>query len=231
VAGPDENANLNSYGVRVFDSADLDMQNTTFPPSVSDPTGLTIVTDQGLIVEGNYNKLHKYPAALLSDAQWILSQGWEVPNGSNRNDQKSVFDLSTGIRDVPNADAPAGTGGTQSFTSSSALTVNAAMLFGLGPSTLDPDWYNGGLENFPRFLEGWDGKTFNYRGSFVSLGEPQHKDAVWACGSGNGCFDGVYDPPVRAYDYDADFNDVAWLPPLTPKIVYVQQILYTRIYD
>jgi hypothetical protein len=105
------------------------------------------------------------------------------------------------------------------------------MLFGLGPSTLDPNWYNGGLENFPRFLEGWDGKTLNYRGSFVSLGEPQHKEAVWACGSGTSCFDGVYDPPVRAFDYDPDFNKVEWLPPMTPKVVYVQQILYTRIYN
>jgi hypothetical protein len=166
----------------------------------------------------------------MSDAQWILSQGWEVPVPpilGTPNDLKSIFDLSTGRRDVPAADYP----GTGTFTSSSALGVNAAMLFGLGPSTRDPDWYNGGLENFPRFLEGWSNRTFNYRGSFVSLGEPDHKDAVWACGSGTSCFDGVYDPPIRAYDYDGDFNDVAWLPPMTPKIVYVQQILYTRIFE
>jgi hypothetical protein len=231
VAGPAEDQAVNGYGVRIFDSADLDMRNTTFFPSVSDPTGLSIVSDQGMIIQGNYNKKDKYPAALMSDAQWILSQGWEVPSPQTSsgfpNDLKSVFDLSTDRREVPSSDWPGGA----SFNSSSTFAINAAMLFGLGPSTLNPDWYNGGLENFPRFLEGWNTRTFNYRGSFVSLGSPDHKLAVWECGSGTSCLDGVYDPPVRAYDYDADFNKVEWLPPMTPKIVYVQQILYTRIYD
>ena len=113
-----------------------------------------------------------------------------------------------------------------------ALSINAALLFGLGQSTLNANWYNGGLENFPRFLESWDNRTLNYRGSFVSLGDSQHKKADWACGSGNDCYgSGVYDPPERNYDYEADFNTVEKLPPQTPKIVYVQQLLYTRIYN
>lgn len=234
VIGPNSAAASNNYGVRIFDTADLDSRNTTFVTGVSDPTGLTIVTDQGMIIEGNYNTKDKMPAAILSDAQWILSQGWEVPSasGGHPNDRKSVFDLSTNVRDVPASDAPGGTGGVASFTGSTALGINAALLFGLGPSTLNTSWYNGGVENFPRFLEDWAGKTFNYRGSFVSLGLSQHKLANWACGSGNACNgSGVYDPPTRAYDYDADFNTVEKLPPLTPKIVYVQQLLYTRIYN
>jgi hypothetical protein len=71
----------------------------------------------------------------------------------------------------------------------------------------------------------------NYRGSFVSLGKAQHKLANWACGSGPDCLAGVYEPPNRLYDYDSDFNNVAKLPPMTPKIVYVQQLLYTRIFN
>lgn len=244
VKGALSNAAQNNYGVRIFDSADLDTRNTTFPTGATDPTGLTVVSDQGMIVQGNYNTKDKQPAAILSDAQWVLSQGWEVVAGSgctgpsynpgpqcHPNDRKSVFDLDTGIRDVPSSDLPGGLGGQGSFTGSTALGINAALLFGLGPSTRNPDWYNGGLENFPRFLESWDEKTMNYRGSFVSLGRAQHKLANWACGSGDDCLDGVYDPPERAYDYDADFNTVEKLPPMTPKIVYVQQLLYTRIYN
>lgn len=238
VSGPDANAAQNNYGVRVFDSADLDTRNSTFPTGVADPTGLTIVSDQGMVIQGNYNSKDKQPASILSDAQWILSQGWEVPMPSttagNRNDSKSVFDLSTNNRDVPTTDwhSPAATGGAASFTGATALSINSALLFGLGQSTLDPNWYNGGLENFPRFLESWDGFTLNYRGSFVSLGDAQHKKADWACGSGNDCYgSGVYDPPERNYDYDSDFNTVEKLPPETPKIVYVQQLLYTRIYN
>lgn len=234
VSGPDANLPRNNYGVRVFDAADFDTRNRTFPTGVTDPTGLTIVSDQGMIIQGNYNTKDKQPAAIMSDAQWILSQGWEVPSasGNHPNDRKSVFNLSTDRRDVPDSDSPGGPGGRASFTTSTALGMNAALLFGLGPSTRHPDWYNGGLENFPRFLESWNGRTFNYRGSFVSLGRAQHKLADWACGSGNACNgSGVYDPPTRAYDYDADFNVVEKLPPMTPKIVYVQQLLYTRIYN
>jgi hypothetical protein len=234
VDGPNSNAAQNNYGVRVFDSADLDTRNTTFPTGVADPTGLTVVSDQGIIIEGNYNSKDKQPAAILSDAQWVLSQGWEVESasGNHPNDRKSVFDLNTGRRDVPAADSPGGVGGAASFSTTSALSLNAALLFGLGPSTRHPDWYNGGLENFPRFLESWDDRTLNYRGSFVSLGLARHKLANWACGSGNDCNgSGVYDPPERAYDYDADFNTVQKLPPMTPKIVYVQQLLYTRIFN
>lgn len=231
VMGANALAASNNYGVRVFDSADLDTRNVTFPTGAADPTGLTMVSDQGFIIQGNYNYKDKYPAAILSDAQWILSQGWETPSGIFLNDQKSVFDLSTGRRDVPSNDNP----GTGVFSGSTSLGINAALLFGLGPSTRNADWYNGGLENFPRFLKSWapggNERTMNYRGSFVSLGKPQHKNATWACGSGDGCLDGVYDPPVRLYDYDGDFNTVEKLPPLTPKIVYVQQLLYTRIFN
>ena len=230
VLGPQTNAAINNYGVRIFDSADLDRLDTTFTPGVVDPTGITIVSDQSAIIEGNYNTKDKFPAAVLADAIWILSQGWEVPLGGFRNDLKSVFNLSTNIRDVPTQDSPGGPSGRASFTNS--LGINTALLFGLGPSTRDPDWYNGGLENFPKFLESWRSRVFSYDGSFVSLGEPQHKRSNWECGSGNSCNgSGVYDPPIRAYDYDTDFNQIENLPPMTPKVVYVQQRIYTRIYE
>lgn len=224
VQGPDSNA-MNNYGVRVFDSADLDGFDVTFPPAVADPTGVSVVSDQLAIIQGNYNIRDKYPAAVMADAVHILSQGWEVPVGGAPNDLKSTFDLFTGARSVPANDAPGGS----SFTGPDALGINAALLFGLGPSTLDPDWYNGGVENFIRMLESWNGRTLNYRGSFVSLGEPQHKRNDWHCGSGNSC--NIYDPPDREFDYDVDFNLVENLPPMTPRFVYLQQRMYTRFYD
>jgi len=232
VLGAQSNAAVNNYGVRVFDSADLDMRNSTFVPGAVDPTGVTVVSDQSAIIQGNYNTRDKFPAAFLADAIWILSQGWEVRLGGRSNDLKSIFDLSTNIRDVPTWDSPGGPVGQAWFTTEDALGINAALLFGLGPSTRDADWYNGGLENFPKFLESWSNKVFNYNGSFVSLGEPQHKRNDWECGSGDSCNgSGVYDPPIRAYDYDTDFNLVENLPPMTPKIVSVQQRIYTRIYE
>src|SRR5262249_54918666 len=92
--------------------------------------------------------------------------------------------------------------------------------------------YNGGLENYPRFHENWGG-TLTYNGSFVSLGNPLHSDGAW-CGTGGsstaaavtGC--NIYNPPTRTWDYDPAFNNVANLPPLTPRFVYVQQVLFTE---
>lgn len=232
VSGPDTNAELNNYAVRIFDSADLDTRNVTFPPGMADPTGVTVVSDQAVLIQGNYNSRDKFPAAILADAIWILSQGWEVPVSGHPNDLKSMFNLSTGVRTVPTSDSPGGSGGAASFTGTSSLSLNAALLFGKGPSTRHPDWYDGGLENFPKFLESWTNRTLNYRGSFVSLGLPRHKESNWACGSGNSCMNtGVYDPPIRNYDYDTDFNQIENLPPMTPKVVYVQQRIYTRVYE
>jgi hypothetical protein len=229
--GPDSTATRNNYGVRVFDSADLNTRGQTFTwPAPGDPTGLTVVSDQAILIEGNYNSVNKYPAAIMGDAIYTLSQGWETPSrncgtGWLPNDLKSVRDLSTGDRDVPANDCP----GSGSFSAAQSLTINAAWLFGLGPSTKNADWYNGGLENFPKYLESWTGRTLNYRGSFVSLGQPLHKLNNWPCGSGTEC--NVYDPPGRNFDYEPLYNQVEWLPPMTPKIVFAQQRLYTRFFQ
>ncbi len=228
VAGTDS-LTANNYGVRIFDSADLDTSDQTFPPGVVDPTGVSVVSDQLAIIEGNFNVKDKYPAAVMADGIHVLSQGWEVTVSGNENDLKSVFDLSTGNRDVPAQDSPGGTSGQGSFSGPTALGINAALLGGIGPSTLNPDWYNGGLENFMRMLESWDARTLNYNGSLVSLDESQYKDNHWHCGSGDTC--NIYDPPVRVFDYDTDFDQVENLPPLTPRIVYLQQRMYTRFYD
>ncbi len=215
----------NNYGVRVFDSADLDTNDVTFPPGAADPTGVSIVSDQLAIIEGNFNTVDKYPAAVMADTVDILSQGWEVPVAGVANDHKSTYTLASGARDVPTNDFPGGA----SLSGPTSLGINVALLFGLGRSTLDPDWYNGGLENFARMTESWSGRTLNFRGSYVSLGEPLHKLNNWSCGSGDAC--NIYDPPTRVFDYDSDFDKVEDLPPMTPRFVYLQQRLYTRFYD
>jgi hypothetical protein len=245
VQGPNSDAAVNNYGVRIFDSADLNATNGTFPPGAADPSGLTVASDQAIYVQGNYNSRDKYPAAVIGDALNVLSQGWEVPRTGagtdpRDNDRKSAADLSTDRRDVPAQDgyylnnldgthtlvcAPSG---CASFTGDDKLFINAAFIAGLGPSPAGEGNYDGGLENYPRFHESWTSRTLNIRGSFVSLGRSQHAVNNWACGSGNSC--NIYDPPERPWDYDADFNFVEKLPPLTPKITYVQQRLYTRFY-
>jgi hypothetical protein len=234
VQGINSDSTQSGYGVRIFDSADLNTSNGTFPPGAADPTGLTVVSDQAIYVEGNYNSKDKYPAAIIGDSLNVLSQGWEVrPPGGLSNDHKTTANLNSINRAVPAVDSPCGGGVCGRFDSVNVnapnLVINAAFLAGTGPSPDGEGSYEGGLENYPRFHESWIGRMLKIRGSFVSLGPSQHSVNNWACGSGNTC--NIYDPPDRPWNYDTDFNLVEKLPPLTPKIVYVQQRLYTRFYQ
>jgi hypothetical protein len=233
VQGANSLAAVNNYGVRVFDSADLDTRGTTFPfPAPGgDPTGITIVSDQAAYIGGNFNLRDKYPAAILADALNILSQGWEIPNADGmRNDHKSTDRLTD--RGVPAADWPCGAGGCGAFTRAAApyeLVVNAAFIAGVGPSPDGEGNYDGGLENYPRFHESWSNRHLQIQGAFVSLGTSLHAVNNWEFGSGTGA--GIYDPPNRPWNYDAAFDDVRNLPPLTPNITYIQQRMYTRFYQ
>ena len=83
--------------------------------------------------------------------------------------------------------------------------------------------YNGGLENYPRFAENWSGKTLTYRGSFVSIGTPQHVSGRWG--------DQAYSAPGRDWEYDLEFNDADNLPPLSPRFVHVKQESFERYLD
>jgi hypothetical protein len=234
VQGQNSLAATNNYGVRVFDSADLDTRDVTFPTGQSDPTGLTVVSDQATYIEGNYNyyptqtTAQKYPAAVIGDSLNVLSQSWErtLLSGGNRrgNDRKSLNTFT--YRQISVQDDPCGVSCTaNSFSSATGLGINAAFIANVDNTAGSS--YNGGLENYPRFHEDWSNgsRTLVYRGSYVSLGTPQHVNGSWSYGGP------VYTAPQRNWDYDASFNEVEFLPPLTPTVTYVQQRMYTRFYE
>jgi hypothetical protein len=220
VKGPNsEIAGVPRYGVRVFGSPNFDF------PTATDPTGLTVVSDQALYVEGNYNVdssatlvydplYPKQPAALMGDAINVLSSNWSgnptLWTTRCRNDCQSRRSLNTP------AERPATT-----------TYVNAAFLGGTALTTGSN--YGGGFENYPRFHERWTGATLRYRGSIVSLGQPLRSNGAW-CGTGGSSSSGcnIYDPPTRDWDYDLDFQEVSNLPPLTPRVISVEQILFTE---
>lgn len=232
------------YGVRLFDSATLNSTSgrATMPlPLPSDPRGLTVVSDQAAYIEGNYNYTSVnnnatwYPAAVMADTINVLSQGWEVPAISGgmtyRNDRKTASTMATS-RVVLTSDSVNGGGADclgvcRDFSNATAMGIYAAYLANVDNSVAGggyPTGYNGGFENYPRFHEDWSNRTLNYRGSYVSLGTPQHANGTW---NTQGAF---YSPPNRNWDYDARFDDAAMLPPVTPQVVYVQQKVYTRFY-
>jgi hypothetical protein len=224
VVGPDSGAAANNYGVRVFGSRNLWFPSNPGPGQ--DPTGITIVSDQALYVQGDFNQgnnaaspygnpsapasnLPKQPAALLGDSINILSNAYFDRTAACKNDCQSNKSLADATR------------------TATTTWINAGFLAGVDDT--QPGRYNGGLENYPRFHENWSGVTFTYWGSFVSLGTPQHVNGAW-CGTGgtltSGC--NIYNPPNRNWNFDPFFMNAANLPPLTPRFVYVQQVLFTE---
>jgi len=224
VAGPDSDDTNNRYGVRVFGSNDIPLPGGI---NVSaDPTGVTVASDQAIYVVGDYNRgtagggTARQPASLIGDSVNVMSQaywrsgiaalcGGTCCQNAFCRDGQSTQGLDTTSRDA------------------TTTWINAAFLGGI--DTTNGSNYNGGLENYPRFHEDWAGFNLTYQGAFVSLGEAEHVNGNW-CGTGgsnsSGC--NIYNPPNRLWNFDPGFNNAANLPPLTPRFVYVQQVLFTE---
>jgi hypothetical protein len=100
-------------------------------------------------------------------------------------------------------------------------TVNAAILTGNVPSTTSN--YSGGVENFLRLLEDWSGVDLYYNGSMVQMFTSQIGKAPWP---GTGV---VYNPPTRDWAFDNNFLNPSQLPPLTPKVLYLQRAAWTTL--
>lgn len=165
--------------------------------------GMSLATNQMLYVEGNYNadgkrstgsptepdypanfgkQGHEAPASLIADSITFLSVYW--------NDSKSNKKLKK-HRKAGNSE------------------VSAAILTGLVPSGESGSRsYSGGVENFPRFLEHWGGKSLRIRGSMVALFESEVGTRRWGHG-------GVYSPPSRDWGFHSSFAE-GYLPPGTP---------------
>jgi hypothetical protein len=153
---------------------------------------LTVVTDNPLYTSGNYNSTNKKAAALFTDALTVLSTSWNDAN-SNQNLNNRV---------------------------ASNTTVNAAFLTGNTETHLGS--YNGGLENLPRFLEKWSGKTFTYRGSMVDLWFSEQATGAWYYGSPQ------YEAPNRSWAFDLSFLDPNNLPPGVPQINTVLKVSWLQ---
>lgn len=201
VDGPNA-ATINDYGVRVRNGAEI-AASAVGAPAVR---GLTIVTNQAIYVQGDYNDVNKKPAAFLADSLNVLSNNW--------------------------TDVPAGTPVSSTSRVATTTTINAAFLAGTdstggaeGAAGQDSGVYNGGLENYPRLHEYWSGRTLRYRGSFVSLNAPRHVDGAWVYGSPQ------YTAPTRDWGFDTDFADASKLPPLSPRFVYLRQELFVRRFE
>lgn len=153
---------------------------------------LTVVSNDPLYIKGDYNSVNKKPASVICDSLDILSNNWDDANSHS----------SLGSRLATNT------------------TINAAFIGGIDTTTTGH--YNGGLENYPRFLEDWSNKTLRIRGSFVELWNSLMAQGAWLYGNPQ------YTAPLRDWNYDTDFNDSTKLPPFTPYAVETERVAWWK---
>ncbi len=175
------------------------------------PAPLTVSSDQSIYLQGDYNTINHQPAAIMGDTINILSNAcWDKTRGV-----KGPAVNECGQFVERNSDLTIG------LHQATETTIRAAFL-AKTKKTIPDSEYSGGLNNYPRFLEDWNSAiNFNYKGSFVSLGEPTEFSGLF---SGSG----YYQRPVRNWSYDEDFNSSILLPPLAPRVVYVKQKVFKR---
>lgn len=187
--------------------------------------GLSIVAENPLYVQGNYNAPNAaatdfgttpgtdhVSAAVIADAVTLLSNSF---NDIGTFQLNSPHDVAT----VPRA--------------ASTTWYRMAVVSGKGlnfprPTTNAGDHTDfgtdGGAHNFLRYIEDWDsGPALNYRGSIVSFYSNRQAVGIYKC-----C-NVVYTPPGRGYKFDTDFLTPALLPPRTPMFRDINTLTFRQL--
>jgi Tfp pilus assembly protein PilX len=240
VKGPDSNT-INDYGVRIYNGRNL--SGTVGGRTME---GLSIISDQAVYIQGDYNcgpsstcnngslddDIRK-PAAVMADSINVLSNAWPLDDSFSDNYISQEAGASGAVA-IPARGRIA-----------SETTVNAAFLAGIditgdknGKTFQDSGKSGGGVNNYPRFHEDWrngvtdlDQVIFHYQGSLVSLGAPTKVNGPF-CGSGSMNGDcNIYNPPDRDWRFDPYFKDAENMPPIAPQVVYLKQEIFSRNFD
>ena len=180
-------------------------------PTKPDHTGgFTVASENIVYIVGNYN---------ANDA------GFGDPHAATSVVADAVSFLSKDWEDWRSFRFPASPANRVADTSFYRVAVAA----GKNLNWPNPAWGNddfgldGGTHNFLRYLERWNGQTFNYRGSLVSLYYSEYAVGIYKC-----C-QRVYSPPTRAYAFDTDFLELDKLPPGTPRFRDVVNLGFRQI--
>jgi hypothetical protein len=234
--------NPNNYfrrAVRLFNAEDL--QITGASGKLSATLGLTIATENMVYTWGNYNTTgingqppgastlndpsqpffylgNQVPSSIVADAYFPLSKTWFDGLGEMYPD-----DLSKRAAD---AKLPS-VGEETSVRAGIIAGNNLSALAGspdAGNSGSGESRLNGGMHNFPRFLENWSGQRWNCVGALIPLYHstqalgPYNADSV------------IYSPPIRNWAFDISFTDPTRLPPGTPAFEYIMPTGFRQVF-
>jgi hypothetical protein len=225
--------------VRIFNGENL--QITGGAGLLSTTKGITISSENMVYIWGNYNTtgINVAPpdgVSCLNDATGVCRYtGNQVPSSIVCD---AYFPLSKTFFDGEMAMYPDNLGlrlADRALPSVGEETsVRAAILAGNNLSAMEnsPDAgnassnesrLNGGMHNFPRFLENWGSQRFNFVGSLIPL-----YHSTQAVGQYN-ADSTIYSPPTRDWAFDITFTDPNKLPPGTPMFQHIEPTGFKQI--
>jgi hypothetical protein len=185
---------------------------------------------------GGSEPLHA-AASVIADAVTLLSNNWQdwgcTPVGGNCT---TALNTTTGSLLNPTnpggQQVPAVTPNRIAVSSYYRLAVAAGKNIAFYNTAQNPEFsygMDGGVHNFLRFLEDWDGpasantlQSLYYKGSIVSLYWSYQATGPFKC-----C-NLVYNPPNRQYTFDSLFALPQNLPPGTPMFRNVDNLTYRQ---
>ena len=170
--------------------------------------GLTVASSNGVYIQGDYNS----GATSAANAATVPSNNGGNPTNTDAPTmtgytRKPSAVIGDAIMLLSNAWSDANSSLPLTNRVASNTTVNTAMLAGFMPSGYTPAsgsqyGYSGGANNYPRFLENWNGKYHTYFGSMVELFSSTSFTGKWDTGS-------IYSPPNRCWNYDTNFDNAS----------------------
>lgn len=247
-ASPKTRSKYFRRAVRLFNGEDLDTAMTG-TSKLSINKGITVSSENMVYIWGNYNTTgineapgaglaclndvdedcyyngSQVPASIVCDAFFPLSKTWfdsvsamYPDNTSNRPADRSLPGVTheTAVR--------AGIIAGNNLSAMSA-TSSAGPDAGNWNSTSQDNEsrLNGGMHNFPRFLEDWNDQRFNFVGSLIPL---HHSTQAMGQYNANST---IYSPPSRTWAFDVTFQEPDRLPPGTPQFQYIEPTAFRQV--
>lgn len=240
--------NPNNYfrrAVRLFDAETLSFSAT--PGKLSTTKGITIASENMVYTWGNVNTTGissapsggstmnngtgytgaQIPMSIVCDAFFPLSKTWYdglsamYPEGTSL--ARSYAGTAYRQADANLTDITQSTSVRAAIITGNTLTAMSAAP-GRDSTGLRK---NGGINNFPRFLETWNMggeiRYFNYTGSVIPLFNSTQAISQWENDTSV-----IYAPPRRNWSFDETFLNPNRLPPGTPFFQYLQSTSFRQ---
>ena len=241
VAAWNNPSNYFRRAVRLFNGEDLMFSGAA--GKLSAHMGITVSSENMVFIWGNYNTTginaappsgtaslndssfayhyngDQIPSSIVADAFSPMSKTWFDSSSAMYPDTSTnrLADLN-----LPNVGAE--------------TSVRTAIIAGNNLSALagTPDQgngyesrLNGGMINFPRFVEDWYSvqHRWNCVGSFIPLYHSTQAVGPWSYASPYT----IYQPPIRNWAFDITFTDPTKLPPSTPLFQHIEPTGFKQI--